>query len=244
MIASREVLAAVARQRRRPPRRRPASTRSTSSGTPIVPVSATATERGLDAERRGGGVAHRERVAVALLAGGGVRVAGVDDGGPDRGARRTRRGRPGPAPRRRRCGSAAAPSATSSASQASEADVGAAAVLQPAGDAGGAEAGRQLAPDRAPRPRGRVDPARAEEARRAVADARSRDPSVSVSPSIRFRFWIAWPAAPFQRLSIAAKASARPAARRARRGSGRGWCRARRARPAARRRPRRTARRA
>ena len=35
-------------------------------------------------------------------------------------------------------------------------------------------------------------------------------PSVSSRPSIRLRFWTPWPEAPFQMLSIAAKAITRP----------------------------------
>ena len=73
----------IARAKSSPPRRRqalaasatPRPTASIASGTPIVPVSATATRAGVEAERLGGRVAHRERVAVALLAGGGVGVA-------------------------------------------------------------------------------------------------------------------------------------------------------------------------
>ena len=54
---------ASARRSRRSRRRRPA--------------------RGLEAERGGGALAHRQRVGEALLAGLGVGVAGVDDGGAD-----------------------------------------------------------------------------------------------------------------------------------------------------------------
>src|SRR5271165_5286367 len=37
-------------------------------------------------------------------------------------------------------------------------------------------------------------------------------PSLSACPSIRFIFWIAWPAAPFTRLSMALTTTARPVA--------------------------------
>jgi len=40
--------------------------------------------------------------------------------------------------------------------------------------------------------------------------AAHRSPSVSSSPSIRFRFWTPWPEAPFQMLSIAEKAITLP----------------------------------
>ena len=44
-----------------------------------------------------------------------------------------------------------------------------------------------------------------------VSNAEAR-PSVSGQPIARFRFWMAWPAAPFTRLSIAEKTTARPRA--------------------------------
>src|SRR4029077_2095183 len=55
--------------------------------------------------------------------------------------------------------------------------------------------------------RRRRHPARAKEGLRGGAH---EIPSPSGNPSIRLRFWIAWEAAPFQRLSIEAKAIARP----------------------------------
>ena len=64
---------------------------------------------GIDAERGRAALLHRDGVGVTLLAGRGVGVPGVDDGGADRARRRSDRGRPGPERRRRRCGSTAAP---------------------------------------------------------------------------------------------------------------------------------------
>src|SRR5581483_79494 len=57
------------------------------------------------------------------------------------------------------------------------------------------------------RARARREPVRARE--RAPAEfhdphVQHGSPAVSASPAIRFMFWIAWPAAPFMRLSIAA----------------------------------------
>src|ERR1039458_8733668 len=49
------------------------------------------------------------------------------------------------------------------------------------------------------------------EQRAAELDQRPHSrPSVSASPSIRFIFWMAWPAAPFTRLSMALTTTARP----------------------------------
>ena len=118
-----------------------------------------------------------------------------------------------------------------------QAQVGGAAALQPAGDARRPEFRRQPSRVELLDPGGRPSPT---VSGRTVTGA----PPSPRSPSIRFRFWIAWPAAPFQRLSIAAKTIARPVS-----SSTATWiaaevaCRARRARPAAGRRPRRTARR-
>ena len=101
MIASREVVAAVAA---RAPLGRLARRPSTTAS--IVERHADHAGLGdrdrarLDAERLGGRVPHREGVAVALLAGGGVGVAGVDDHGADRAAVAVARGRPAPARRR------------------------------------------------------------------------------------------------------------------------------------------------
>ena len=170
------------------------------------PVSATAT-RAARAQRLGGRVPHRQRVAVALLAGGGVGVPGVDETARIAPASRSP-GRPGRARRRRRCGSEPARSGPVGVAD-HHADVRLATALQPAGDTGGPEARREL---------GRLellDAGRGVTQRdgRSLRRVRSRVPSPSGSPSIRFRFWIACQAAPFQRLSIAANTIARPAAR-------------------------------
>src|SRR2546423_751907 len=44
------------------------------------------------------------------------------------------------------------------------------------------------------------------------APHRPPSPAVSFQPMDRFRFWMAWPAAPFTRLSRAEKTTARPGA--------------------------------
>src|SRR4030095_12575128 len=46
----------------------------------------------------------------------------------------------------------------------------------------------------------------------ADAHAQTGSPAVSGRPAARFRFWMAWPAAPFTRLSSAANTTARPGA--------------------------------
>ena len=179
----------------------PASTSSIGSGTPITPVSATATERGSTPQRGGGRVAHRQRVAVALLAGGGVGVARVDDHGADPPARALvaadpdRRGGGGvPGQQHRRADLVGVAD--------EEADVGLAAALQAAGRAAARKPGASSAGSSSS-----TSPAAAtqRERKNLVVCCARRSPSVSSRPSIRFRFWIAWPEAPFQRLSIAAK---------------------------------------
>ena len=62
-----------------------------------------------------------------------------------------------------------------------------------------------------------------------VSQRSSQSPSVSGRPNIRFRFWTACDAAPFHRLSIAAKTITRPVRASSCNGSGSGSSRARRA---------------
>ena len=88
-----------------------------------------------------------------------------------------------------------------------QADVGLAAALEPAVGAAGAEAGREL------RRVELLDAGRRSTQRdlkKPLSSRSRRSPSVSSRPSIRLRFWTPWPDAPFQRLSIAEKASTRP----------------------------------
>ena len=98
-----------------------------------------------------------------------------------------------------------------------QADVGLAAALEAAVCGAGTEAGRQPRRVELLDPGGRLHPARPEESARPPALLRVRGwraahnrPSVSSRPSIRLRHCTAWPDAPFQRLSIAEKASTRP----------------------------------
>ena len=179
-----------------------------SSGTPIVaglgdgdraPARSRAPSRAA--------LLHRDRVAVALLAGGGVGVARVDDGRADR-----PRVAAVPAdPHRRRGGGVAGEQQRRGGRRASRRRAIPTSV-PPDSFRPQADARRRGTRARAPvgssssTPSGGVDPARAEERLR----AHGHSPSASSSPSIRFRFWTACPAAPFQRLSIAAKTSTRP----------------------------------
>ncbi len=79
--------------------------------------------------------------------------------------------------------------------------------LRTRSDGAGPEAGRQARRLELGHALGTRDPARAEEG---LDAGRHRRPAPSSRPSITFRFWTAWPAAPFQRLSIAQKTSTRP----------------------------------
>src|SRR5205085_12346183 len=84
------------------------------------------------------------------------------------------------------------------------ADVQALLGAEPGGHAGGAEALGQRGGVELLHVRWLLDPARAEEAH--------SSPAVSSRPSMRFRSCTACPAAPFQRLSIAANTRTRPVA--------------------------------
>ena len=201
---------------RRPRRRRRAAARRRS----IPPRTAVDRQRhtdhaglrdgdrgGLDAERLGGGVAHRQGVAVAVLAGGGIGVARVGDDGAERAPRRNRRRRraPGAAAAAFRVTSSA--ERTSSESHTSRPTSGSPDGLIPRAHAAARKPGAS---------RGRVELARRRPGRRPSASAGS-GPSVAspqplrlARPSIRLRFCTACPAAPFQRLSIAQKATIRP----------------------------------
>ena len=82
--------------------------------------------------------------------------------------------------------------------------------------AAGAEAGRQLRRIELLDAGRGLDPPRSEEVVTRNAPLRVRfrgahvNPAVSSRPSIRLRFWIPWLDAPFQMLSIAAKAITLP----------------------------------
>ena len=65
---------------------RTAAIRSTGSLKPMTPVLATATSYGVALDDRRGGFGHRDRVALALLAGARVRVARVHDDRAERSA--------------------------------------------------------------------------------------------------------------------------------------------------------------
>ena len=166
-------------RRRRSPRAPPAaspippSTASIGSGTPITPVSATATSSGVEAEPRAGLAAHRPGVGEPLLAGLGVGVAGVDDGGADRAALDPvaadpdrRRGR-GVAGQQHRGGDLLGVADE-------QADVGLAAALEAAVGGAGAEAGRELRGVELLDAGRRLDPARPEEGRVAHVSSPSR----------------------------------------------------------------------
>ncbi len=184
----------------------PGSTASIGSGTPIVPVSATATLSVSRSSASRRPLAHAEGVGIALLAGLGVGVAAVDDGGADVAAIDPLAADPD---RRRGGGVAGQQQGRDDPGLVAddEADVGLAAALEAAVGAAGAEAGREPGGVELLDPGGSLDPARAEER---FAGRAHTSPSVSSRPSIRLRFWIPWPEAPFQRLSIAEKASTRP----------------------------------
>ena len=184
----------------------PASTASIGSGTPITPVSATATRSGA----RPSGAAARPHIAqasarpcspVSALALPALTTAARTAARSNR-SRQIRTGAAAEALRVSRTAEA-----TSSASQASSADVGLAAALKAAVGGAGAEAGREPGGVELLDAGRRLDPAGAEEDAGWVAHS---EPSVSSSPSIRLRFWTPWPEAPFQMLSIAAKAITRP----------------------------------
>ena len=202
------------------------------SGTPIGPVSATATRAGVEAERLGGRVAHRQGVAVARSPVAAFAFPELTT------AARIRA--------RSHCslhtltGAAAAALRVRSSGRADlagvadeQAEVGAAAALQPAGDARRPEFRRQRSRVELLDPGGRLHPARAEERhceplrlRRAPASGSGSGPPGRPRPSRGCR-------------SRRRRAPGRR--RRARRGRGRGSCPARRERRAARRRAPRTA---
>src|SRR5262249_1724041 len=162
----------------------------------------------VDPERLRAGVPHRQGVLVTLVPGGGVGVAGVDRNGPQ-GARvaliaadADRRGGSGvPGQGQGRLDLRHVTS--------HHPDLGGPPAVEAAGDASGAEPGSELRRLELLELRGRRHPPRAEEGLRRSAHEM---PSPSGRPSIRFRFWIAWEAAPFQRLSIEAKAITCPEA--------------------------------
>src|SRR5262249_11964435 len=160
-------------------------------------------------ERVGGPAAHVKRVVEALLAGLGVGVAAVDDGGADPAAVDELAA---DADRRRGRGVARQNQARAHGLVVADeqADVGAAAALEPAGGGGSPEARRQAVRVELLDPGRCLDPARREKTNRnAPLRVRFRahltSPSVSSRPSIRLRFWTPWPEAPFQMLSIAEK---------------------------------------
>ena len=150
----------------------------------------------VDADRHRRGALHLRGVVDAAAPGGRVRVAGV---GHDRAQRvepaallaqhhgRGEHARAREARRAHRLGRIGD----------EQAEVGAAARLQPAGDAGGAEALRQRVVGLG-RVLGQRDP------------AAHASPSLSSRPNIRLRFCTACDAAPFHRLSIAENTSTRP----------------------------------
>ena len=158
----------------------------------------------VEAQLGAGPLAHRPGVGQTLLAGLGVGVAGVDDRGPHGAAVD-----PLPAdPHRRRGGGVAGQQQRRGNLRRvadEQADVGLAAALEAAVGRPGAKAGRELRRVELLDPGGRLDPAGLEEGLGAHSN-----PSVSSKPSIRLRHCTAWPDAPFQRLSIAEKASTRP----------------------------------
>ena len=117
---------------------------SVGSGTPITPVEATATGLGVDAGRHRGGALHPRGVVDAAAAGGGVRVAAVGDDGAQRvepAALLAQQHRRGEHARAREARGADRVGRVGD----EQPEVGAAAGLEPAGDAGGAEARRQPA---------------------------------------------------------------------------------------------------
>ena len=190
MIAARE----VARRRRSRAARRGAADPADDgvdrrSGTPIAPVSATATAAGSTPSASAAASRIASASPVALLAGGGVGVAELTTAARIARGVALARGRPAPARRRRRCGSAAAPSAPRRRRRRARPTSVAPPPLSPQATPGGPEPGRQL---------GRVellDPGRrrspSASGRSCVRPTLIADPSVSGSPSIRFRFWIA-----------------------------------------------------
>ena len=212
MIAVGEVLAAVGARPRPRPRRMPASDLVDRQRHADRAGLGDGDRRGLEAERLGGGarcIASASR--IALLAGGGVGVAGVDDRGarigrrvaalaadPDRrrgggvAGQQQRRGDLAPSRRRRRrrrcCRSPFSPQATR---------------RRPGSRARAAAGSSSSTPAGGSTQRERKKPGPS--ALTVQAGLRLRR-----GPSIRLRFWTAWPAAPFQRLSIAAKARTRP----------------------------------
>ena len=93
------------------------------------------------------------------------------------------RGTPAPARRRPRCGSGAAPRQTSGASQRDQPEVGRAAALQPAGDAGRPEARRQPRRIELLDAVGRLDPPRAKKVPVAAVIRAPRPPRARASGS-------------------------------------------------------------
>ena len=230
-----ELAAAAARESAAAASPTPRTTSSTRSGTPITPVSATATVARLGAERRRGGVAHRQRVGVALLAGRRVRVAGVDDHGADRVAvallaadpdRRRRGGVAGQQQRRAHLVRVAGRRSPTSVSPPP---------LSPQATPRGPEAGRQP---------GRVELLDALRRRRPTASGRSSPQALRlVEAEHQVEVLDRLPGGALPEVVDRGEDDRAVARRRRARGSGRGWCRARRAARAARRPPRRTARR-
>ena len=161
----------------------------------------------LQAERVGGPFAHRQRVGVALLAGLGVGVAGIDDGRADTAALAAIAADPDRSGRGRVAGQQQRGGHRLLVAE-DQADVGLAAALEPAVGTRGAKARSQLSGVEFLEIPRRLHPARPEEA--VGSGGAHRRPSVSSSPSIRLRFWTPWPDAPFQMLSIAEKARTRP----------------------------------
>ena len=157
--------------------------------------------RGLHAQPLGGSRLHRERRVQAAPAVPDVRAAGVRDHrsqAPEVGLpRHDHRGADPGVRGEARGGDRVRESETSTPTSRPSG-------FSPAGHARGAEPGRERVRVELGDVRRRLDPARPEERRRC-----SLQPSASGKPSIRLRSCTAWPAAPFQRLSIAQNASTR-----------------------------------
>ena len=163
----------------------------------------------------GAALLHRDGVAVALLAGRGVGVARVDDRRADRAgvaalaADADRRRGGGVAGQQQRRGHLRRSRRRRSRRRSRRSS------FSPQATPGGPEARAQARSARAPR-RPAGGSTQRERKNEGIAPRYSllahRSPSSSSSPSIRLRFWIACPAAPFQRLSIAREDEDPPAA--------------------------------